>query len=45
MYGQYPFSEQKQWEAKVKLKATDPTWSHFFPVTPCFPHSLARMMC
>ena len=33
MYGQYPSSEQKQWEAKVKLKATDPIWSQFFPVT------------
>ena len=35
MYGQYPFSEQKQWEAKAKLKETDPTWSQvlFFPVT------------
>ena len=34
MYGQYPFSEQKQWEEKAKLKETDQTWSQvlFFPV-------------
>ena len=35
MYRQYPFSEQKQWEASVK--ETDPAWSQsqivFFPVT------------
>ena len=36
MYRQYPFSEQKQWEAKVKVKETDPACSQilFFPVTP-----------
>ena len=35
MYRQYPFSEQKQWEAKVKVKETDPTCSQIwlFPVT------------
>ena len=35
MYTQYPFSEQKQQEAKVKVKETDPTWSQIwlFPVT------------
>ena len=33
MYGQYPFSEQKQPEVKIKVKETDPTWSQFFPVT------------
>ena len=35
MYRQYPFSEQKQREAKVKVKETDPTWSQIwlFPVT------------
>ena len=27
MYEQYPISEQKQWEAKIKVKETDPTWS------------------
>ena len=27
MYRQYPFREQKQREAKVKVKETDPTWS------------------
>ena len=27
MYGQYPCSEQKQWEANVKVKEMDPTWS------------------
>ena len=25
MYGQYPSNKQKQWEAKVKAKETDPT--------------------
>ena len=32
MYGQYPFSEQKNPKAKVKV--TDPTWHHnwLFPV-------------
>ena len=36
MYRQYPFLEQKQQEAKVKVKETDPTWSQnrLFPVTP-----------
>ena len=35
MYRQYPFNEQKQREAKVKVKETDPTWSQdwLFPVT------------
>ena len=33
MYEQYPFNEQKQQEAKIKVKETDPTWSQFFPVT------------
>ena len=35
MYRQYPFSEQKQQEAKVKVKETDPTHSQIwvFPVT------------
>ena len=33
MYGQYPFSKQKQGEAKVKVKETDSTRSQFFPVT------------
>ena len=33
MYGQYPFSEQKLPEAKIKVKETDTTWSQFFPVT------------
>ena len=35
MYRQYPFSEQKQREAKAKVKETDPTRSQilFFPVT------------
>ena len=32
VYGQYPFSEQKQQEAKVEVKEIDPTWSHFFPI-------------
>ena len=32
MYKQYPFNEQKQWEAKVR--ETDLTWSPLFPVTP-----------
>ena len=27
MYKQYPLSEQKQPEAKVKVKETDPAWS------------------
>ena len=33
MYVQYPFGEQKHWEAKVKVKETDPKWSQvlFFP--------------
>ena len=31
MYGQYFFSEQKQWEEKVK--ETNPVWSWLFPVT------------
>ena len=26
------YSVQEQWEAKVKVKETDPTWSQFFPV-------------
>ena len=35
MYTQYPFSEQKQRKAKVKVKETDPTCSQIwlFPVT------------
>ena len=35
MYRQYPFSEQKQWEAKGKVKETDPTCRQIllFPVT------------
>lgn len=35
MYGQYSISEQKQWEAKVKVKETDSTRGQilFFPVT------------
>ena len=35
MYRQYPLSEQKQWEAKVKVKEADPTCSQIwlFPVT------------
>lgn len=36
MYKQYAFSEKKkkkQWEAKVKVKQTYPTWSQFFPIT------------
>ena len=35
MYRQYPFSEQKQRKAKVKVKETDPPCSQiwFFPVT------------
>ena len=34
MYGQYPCSEQKQWEANVKVKEMDPTWSQncLFPI-------------
>ena len=34
-YRQYPFSEQKQQEAKIKVKGTGPTWSQnwLFPVT------------
>ena len=34
MYRQYPFSEQKQLDAKFKIKETDPTCSQilFFPV-------------
>ena len=38
MYRQYPFGEQKQREAKVKVKETDPTCSQIwlFPVT--IPH-------
>lgn len=33
MYRQYPFSEQKELEAKVKVKETDPTGQIlFFPV-------------
>ena len=31
MCRQYPFSEQKQWEAKVKVKETDPTCSQIWP--------------
>ena len=30
MYRQYPFSEQKQWGAKVKVKETDPTCSQIW---------------
>ena len=43
MYGQYPFSEQKQWQVKVKVKETDPTWSQilFFPVTEAMSPALA----
>ena len=35
MYGQCPFSEQKQSEARVKEKETHPTWSQnsIFPIT------------
>ena len=35
MYTQYPFSEQKQWKVKVKVKETDPTRSQIwlFPVS------------
>ena len=35
MYRQYPLSEQKQLEEKVKVKETDPPWGQilFFPVT------------
>lgn len=35
MYGWYHFSEQKQWEANVKVNETDLAWSQvlFFPVT------------
>ena len=35
MYTQYPFSEQKQQKAKVKVKETDPTCSQIWliPVT------------
>jgi len=34
MYGEYPCSEQKQWEANVKVKEMDPTWSQnwLFPI-------------
>ena len=39
MYKHYPYSEQKQPEAKVKVKETDPTWNQFFPIT--FPHHQA----
>ena len=41
MYGWYHFSEQKQWEANVKVNETDLAWSQvlFFPVTQS--HSLA----
>ena len=43
MYGQYPFSEEKQWQVKVKVKETDPTWSQilFFPVTEAMSPALA----
>lgn len=37
MYGEYHFSgkKKKQWEAEVRVKETDPIWSHnwLFPVT------------
>ena len=32
MYGQYSFSEQKQGEAKVKVKETGTTGTQFFPI-------------
>ena len=34
IYQQYPFSEQKQQEAKVKVKETDPRWTQdwLFPM-------------
>ena len=39
MFGQNPFSAQKQGEAKVKVKETDPTCGQilFFPVTTLHP--------
>ena len=33
LYRQYPFSEQKQGEAKIKVKETDPTWSQILLLT------------
>lgn len=35
MYKQYPFNEQKKWEAKVKVRETDATWSQFFTLIIC----------
>ena len=39
MYRQYPFSEQKQWKAKVKVKETGPTCSQIwlFPAATTVP--------
>ena len=36
-------SEQKQWQVKVKVKETDPTWSQilFFPITEAMSPALA----
>ena len=46
VYRQYPFSEQKQREAKVKVKETDPTCSQIwlFPVT-FLPKKLSFTSC
>ena len=45
MYRQYPFSEQKQQEAKVKVKETDPTCSQILlsPVVLTAPPGSDRM--
>ena len=48
MYRQYPFSEQKQRKAKVKVKETDPTCSQIWllpvaiPYCQCPFHSLVE---
>ena len=44
MYRQYPFSEQKQRKAKVKVRETDPTCSQIwlFPVTEFLQFALGK---
>ena len=47
MYGQYLFSDQKQWETQGKVKETDSIWSQnwLFPVTICTRMFISSFIC
>ena len=47
MYGQYLFSDQKQWETQGKVKETDSIWSknRLFPVTICTHVFIRSFIC